>query len=86
MIDGSIVNAHCEAGIAAMAAGDWATAISELMQAWTALVAMPDSERLGNSIKWSRGEVGELLKSVRQHNAGSTGFQQTKVTYARPTT
>lgn len=86
------INTLYSAASAAMASGEWSTAITSLMQMQAALAATPNASRGGSggkqSYEFDRAHVNDLINQCRRQLAStiSSGpFQRTKVTYERAT-
>lgn len=75
-----------DAAKVAIAAGDYATAKTNLLQAKAELIAMPDSSRSGASLTWDRDAIDSLLDDVESSlNATkhTGGLQRQKLRYKR---
>lgn len=84
MSDVSTYKAYLAAALAAMNAGDWATAGDEILKAETALAALPDTEVAEDRIEWGR-QLASLKADVRGRQAASVGIQRTKIKYVATT-
>jgi hypothetical protein len=71
---------HRAAALAAQAAGDWATALAELIMAETCLVGVPDDELGGDRMEWGR-DLRSLKASVLGQQASGAGIQRARITY-----
>lgn len=81
------VNTLGDAASTAIAAGDWATALTKALAAQAQLSVMPDSE-YGNPqtvLRYDRRAIESMIGNILRQQAAATGMQQTKITYARPT-
>jgi hypothetical protein len=82
------INTAASAGVAAIRAGDWATAETELLAAATLLAVLPDSE-FGSGVSalsYDRQAIDRLLGQVRKNrNAAAAsaagGLRQSKIVY-----
>lgn len=89
----SDVNTAVTAATAAIDAGDWATAETELMKAGTYLAAVPDS-KLGSGtseLMYDRQAIAGMLKQVRMNrqaaaHATAGGPRTTKLKFVRADT
>ena len=68
-----------------IASSDWSSAENYLLQAQAELIAMPDADSRGESMKWQR-DVKDMLDRVQSKlSAGTTSsggaIQRTKITY-----
>lgn len=74
-----------DAAIAAMAAGDWATASAELNRLQATLGVTPDIEREGFSSKYEREWCDKQIARIDRKVGAAVGIQTTKFRYAAPT-
>jgi hypothetical protein len=80
--DVTTYHGYITAAVAAMEAGDWATASTEILKAEATLAALPDSEVANDRVEWGRN-LESLKASIRSQQAASAsggGIQRTKIT------
>lgn len=82
----SDANTYRDAAVAAIDAGDYATARTQIDKAIAALGTAPDSEAGDFSIEWSncRKDLLSMSKMCTQRLSAASGIQVSKVTYANP--
>lgn len=87
MASAASVNTLMDAAVAALEAGDYATALTKLMAAKASLAAIPDSSKAGESLNYDRGSIDELIRQVRQQQTAASvsanGISTARVTYTR---
>ena len=82
------INTKMAAAVAALEAGDYATALTNALCAQGLVAASPTSEHGNDKISWQDNKIADFVANVRRAQAADTasgGMQQTKVTYVRPT-
>lgn len=81
----SLVQSSVAAAVAAMRAGEWATAITELLAAKTLLAVVPDSQKGSLSMRWRPQELDKLIAECRRNQAtaarGTGGISRTPIEY-----
>jgi len=87
MSDVSTLNTYRDAAAAALASGDFATALSNARAALAMLSAMPDTrDAAGHSLAWDREAIVECINQCTRAQSVAAGIQRTNITRARPTT
>lgn len=85
----SRINVLMESADAALAAGDYSAAEVYAIRAQGLIGGMPNLTQGDRSMTWTPAGIGQFIANCRrlkaESSAGSTGIQQSKVTYARPT-
>lgn len=91
-ITASTVQGYCESAITSIGSGDYAGALTSLMQAKAALVALPDSEHAQSRLEWDREAIDALMAECHRAQGaalraahGGVGLQTTKLSWAEPT-
>lgn len=82
----STLNTYRDAAVAAIAGGDYATALGNLRAAQTLLATMPDARAAENSLNWDREAIARAITDCQRAIGAAAGIQRSKVTYSRPTT
>jgi len=88
MATAATVNTLGDAASTAIAAGDWATALTKALAAQAQLSVLPDSEYQAGGqtvLRYDRRAVESLVANIRRQQSAALGMQQTKISYARPT-
>lgn len=84
------LNTYMDAATSAIASGDWSTAETQLMAAWSCLLALPDAGQGNMNTRWDRASIQKLLDDVRDKITPSAtdvsgsmggGIQRTRVNY-----
>lgn len=71
----SDLESYRTAAIAAVAAGDYATAISQAMAAKMTLATMPDSKQDANiETTWDRNAIDKFIAECKAQQASTTGL------------
>ena len=84
------LNSYMSAALAALAAGDYATAINNALAAQGIVATLPKASRSAGtgggeqSASWDVAGIDNFIKRLRQQQGASLGIQQTLVTYAEP--
>lgn len=71
---------------AAVEASDFATASLKLISARVLMVGVPDAEKEGDRVEYSRAgrEIEGLQRIIDQRRGSALGVQRTKIQHARP--
>lgn len=75
----------CFEASTAIAAGNYASAKTKLLQAEALLIGLPNQTKEGDAVAWnnSRITIDSLLVNLRKLQNASVGFQRCPVTYVR---
>ena len=79
------VNTYADAAIAAVLAGDLATAATQARAAQIALATLPDARSDSESLTWDRESIATLIKEIKTEQNSIQGIQTSKTHYARAT-
>lgn len=79
------INTYVAAAVTAIDAGSYATARNKLMAAKALLIALPDSSKGSEQLRWDRNAIDELIQQCKALASATTGIQRTYVEYIQPT-
>lgn len=89
-IDASALNSYMDAAVTALAAGDYATALNQVLAAQGILSVLPDLTRSSGTdggtqaAKWDRTAIDGLIKRIRQQQGAGLGVQTADCVFNRP--
>ena len=79
------LNTYRDAAVTALAAGQYATALTNLRAAKALLATMPDTRKGEESMTWDREGIDRLIADCQRGQAAAAGVQRARTTYTRPT-
>jgi len=78
------LNTYRDAALAAIAAGDYASARTAAEQALVVLSTMPNGRADANSQEWDREGIQAVITICNRRVAASSGPRRGRITYTRP--
>lgn len=82
------INTRCAVAAAAIDAGDFATALSNLRSARVLMAALPDSSKGDTSLRWDRASIDRMIADLTQQQTQTTmrsrGIRRTSINYKNP--
>ncbi len=86
------VNTAMAAAVAALTAGDHATALTQALAAQGYMAVLPDGSAPGagggggaHEMTWDSTKIQDFIGNLRRRQSAAAGIQRTKITYTRPT-